>query len=65
MAKKSLAEAKSCVPEWLVGFGLDAAAGGSVASESKGRDSKVGDYSAFVMLAWGQDDTIYVGADLV
>ena len=31
---------------------------------SKGRDSKVGDYSAFVMLAWGQDDTIYVDADL-
>ncbi len=24
----------------------------------------MGDYSAFVMLAWGQDDTLYVDADL-
>ncbi len=31
---------------------------------SKGKDSKHGDYSAFVMLQWGRDDTIYVDADL-
>jgi hypothetical protein len=31
---------------------------------SKGRDSKSGDYSAFVMLAWALDDTLYVDADL-
>jgi predicted phage terminase large subunit-like protein len=31
---------------------------------SKGRDSKHGDYSAFVMLAWGPDDMLYVDADL-
>jgi predicted phage terminase large subunit-like protein len=35
-----------------------------VLDPSKGRDSKHGDYSAFVMLAWAPDDTIYVDADL-
>ncbi len=31
---------------------------------SKGRDSKLGDYSAFAMLAVGLDGTLYVDADL-
>lgn len=31
---------------------------------SKGRDAKTGDYSAFVQLGIGQDDCLYVSADL-
>jgi predicted phage terminase large subunit-like protein len=31
---------------------------------SKGKDSKHGDCSAFVMLQWGLDDTLYIDADL-
>lgn len=31
---------------------------------SKGKDARFGDYSAFVLLQWGRDGTLYVDADL-